>query len=114
MANIEIVYRKGSCEFNFSKYKPYCHSEYACEAPPDCSYFSDGTDIRAGVIGYGNCVHAKYQYCYKGMSTNNYEVEEDDNEPIMLVKIGKKEYECVKVKLNGKCIFNEFDDEEEK
>ena len=59
-------------------------------------------------------------YCKrKGWTGKRYEMEEvhDDFDPgidYMEVTIGNRIYNCVKVILDGKCIYNNYDDEEEK
>ena len=127
MAEIEIVYLKGYCDCEMPFYDEGCHSEFASEVGKgcDCSCFDAGGDkgsdmvnMGDGCIGFthGNCINAKYHYCHKGCTTKKYEIHTDcyDRETDSTqVTIGNKTYDCVKVKLNGKCIFNSYDDEEE-
>ena len=108
MAEIEITYLKGYCDLELPFYDKVCHSEYACEVQ-QCSNFYDGNNDPY-TIPYGNCIHAKYNHCYKGCTTKSYEINTDyyDSESDSIpVVINRKTYDCVKVKLNGKCIFGE-------
>ena len=120
-ADIQIVYRVGYCDFYQmgTEYDIGCHCCYADST--DCRYYlaerwetEDGQDV----IPFGNCAHAHFEYRYKGWTGKKYEMEEcrDPHNPhidSMLVKLGNKEYDCVKVTLNGKIIFNEYDEEHE-
>lgn len=84
-----------------------------------CKYFQEENDTvgEDGVhtIAFGDCVHAKWLYKYKGWSGKNYEIEElhDPYNPhldSMLVTLGRRTYDCVRVALNGKTIFDEYDE----
>ena len=60
---------------------------------------------------------AEQGFMYKGWSGYRYEIEEvledlPEYDNYALVRLGGQVYECVKVKLDGKCIFNDYDDEE--
>lgn len=60
---------------------------------------------------------AEQGFMYKGWSGYRYEIEEvledlPEYDNYALVRLGSQIYECVKVKLDGKCIFNDYDDEE--
>ena len=117
MAEIEIVYREGFCEFAMGEYSDFCHSENAEEFPP-CMAFDNGKKALQAkhpnriVFPFGDCVNAKYMYRYKGIVSKKYEIQPDILSDVMHVTIGNQIYVCVKVKLNGKCLFNAFDDEE--
>lgn len=114
MAEIQIVYREGYCDFSQPGYSLQCHME-CCDN--GCRYFY-GDEKEPNVIPFGDCKRASFHYKYKGWSGKRYEIEEcfDPYNPhldSMLVTLGKTTYDCVKVILDGKCIFNEFDDETE-
>lgn len=116
MADIEIVYREYSCDYNPGEFCTQCLT--CCAGDMGCRYFYEG-DHKANEIPFGNCEHYDTKYKYKGWSGKRYEIEEC-NDPYnphldgMLVTLGNHEYDCVKVILNGKCIYNEYDEEEKK
>lgn len=119
MANIEIVYRIGSCAFNYSaEYCPTCHTCWADEI--GCRFYCSGeVEEKNGVrlIPFGNCIHAHYDYGFKGGVYKRYEMEEYTDSynmhmNCMNVTLGGYVYECVKVTLDGKVIYNEWDEEE--
>ena len=115
MAYIEIVYREGHCTMSCTDYSEACHTESAEEF--DCPYFAHPAHDKK-TIPFGDCAYAKFEYKYKGWSGKKYEIEEcrdPYNAPLdcMLVTLGKKTYECEKVILNGTCIYNEYDAEED-
>ena len=118
MAEIQIVYREGYCAYRLPCYNTGCHTE--CASDMRCKSFYQKEEVSENglkVIPFGDCDRAKFHYKYKGWSGKRYEIEEcfDPYNPhldCMLVTLGKTTYECVKVILDGKCIFNEFDDEE--
>lgn len=116
MADIQIVYwAKDYCDFNLDDYCMQCHTQDAEYL--GCKYFlpaDTGT-----VIPFGDCSRAKVKYNIKGWTGKNYEMEEftDPYNPhldCMQVTLGRTTYDCVKVILDGKCIYNNYDDEEEK
>ena len=124
MADIEIIYRKGYCELEERgyghdiEYDIGCHECWAEDS--NCKYFAHPEPLQAEdgtrIIPFGDCAHAKFEYRYKGWSGKRYEMEEyrdpyNSHLDSMLVKLGKTEYNCVKVIMNGKCIFNEYDEE---
>lgn len=115
MAEIQIVYRYYFCEY------PWCEDDFnifcltSSARDTTCREFSDGgieyTEDGVKIIPNGDCIHAKWEYRYKGWVGKRYEIEEykDTYDPYlscMRVKLGNKEYDCVKVILNGECIFN--------
>ena len=120
MAEIEIVYREGYCEIDFGAGKCFntqCYTAVAEDA--GCKYFQADNETvgEDGVrtLAFGDCVHAKWLYKYKGWSGKNYEMEElrDPYNPhldSMQVTLGRRIYDCVKVVLNGKIIFDEYDE----
>lgn len=113
MADIEIVYRVGYCYCECSEYDRQCHTQYGEEV--NCRKFSHPPH-EENVIPYGDCVYAKFEYRYKGWTGKKYDIEEveDNCDPhlnCMLVKLNNKDYECEKVILNGKCIYNIYDEE---
>ena len=116
MADIEIVYQIGYCDSELPFYDEVCQSEMGDEIKSrECSNYNDGS-MNPCHIPYGNCIHAKYHYCYKGSTTKKYAIYTNCYDRVtesIPVTINNKTYECKKVKLNGKCIFNEFDDEKE-
>lgn len=122
MADIQIVYwAEDYCDFNIGNYCMQCHTVNAEDL--GCKYFipDDAGTAENGrkIIPFGNCERAKVKYKLKGWSGKNYEMEEftDPYNPhldYMQVTLGRKTYDCVKVILDGKCIYNNYDDEEEK
>lgn len=114
MAEIEIVYREGHCVYNGKEYCDQCHT---CTAEDmGCEYFHQ--EKKPNVIPFGDCDRARFDYIYKGWAGKHYEMEEfrDPYNPqldCMVVTMGRKAYDCVKVTLNGKCIFNVYDEEGE-
>ena len=128
MADIQIVYRVGYCaHHNDEEYSYTCHTSYAKDFS-GCRGFSYG-DNKGGVeftvdgkpfsfVPYGDCAYAKYIYKYKGWTGKRYEIEPYENNfspelDCMIVTIGNKQYDCVKVILDGKCIYNILDDKQE-
>lgn len=112
MAEIDIVYRKGYCEYKQADYCTQCHTQ--CAEDLGCRCFSEG-ERKQNVIPFGDCEHAKFKYGYKGSFVKNYEIEEieDDYNPHLscaLVKLGSRMYECERVILNGKVLYNTHDD----
>lgn len=116
MANIEMVYREGYCELGDLKetdYSKQCHTCVASDA--GCPCFNDGqTDSR--VVPFGDCIHAKFDTKYKGMARKRYDIwkHEDDYNPhlnCMVVSTGKREYDCSKVIVDGKVIYDEDKEE---
>ena len=117
MAELEFVYRigycelTGSCDPNYLMYCDQCHT--AAADVLGCRHYNSGkTDPYH--IPFGDCIHADFKYKYKGVTTKNYNIDlQEDiyNQHLtcLVVTIGKKSFECVKVTLNGKCIFNVYD-----
>lgn len=118
MADIQIVYREYYCYCDRLEHCTQCHTEYAKDV--GCSSYNDGEAyiIREDgrkVIPFGDCWYARIRHKYKGLSAKKYEIEpfEDAFNPrfnCMLVRIGKNEYECDRVILNGECIYNDLTD----
>lgn len=121
MVEIQIVYRHYFCDCIGceDKFSTQCLSEYA--AITDCKGYSDGGidyyDRESMFImrTYGDCVHAKWKYKIKGWFGNRYEMStlKDPFNNCMRVWLGKTEYDCVKVILDGKCIYNNGETEQE-
>lgn len=118
MADIEIVYRRGYCEYNLPDYCGQCHTccadDLGCMC--FCSEVNEPCENVLAVIPFGDCARARFDYIIKGWTGKRYEMEEcrDPYNPhldSMLVTLGNREYDCVKVTLNGKEIFNEYDEE---
>jgi hypothetical protein len=115
MAEIQIVYRHYFCdciEFE-DEFIDQCLTGAARDY--GCKGFSNGgiTSDEEGrlIIPFGDCVHAQWDYRYKGWVGKRYEMEEikDAYNPhldCMRVRLGKTEYDCDKVTLNGECIYN--------
>lgn len=124
MADIEIVYRVPYCDYGENKICEQCFTEYASDL--SCRSFYGGVKEETIVDGrkvlkipFGDCDRAKFKYIHKGWTGKRYEMEEvhDQYNPhldYMDVRLGNQFYDCVKVTLNGKCIFNEYDDDESK
>ena len=122
MANIEMVYREGRCtsthqpSFDELGYCHECHTQFAYTL--DCAGYDDGSH-KSCLIPFGDCQNAIYDIKYKGITAKNYQMEPEKTHPFhprsecMIVRIGRQEYECYKVTLNGKVIFNTLDEEEE-
>lgn len=109
MAEIEIIYREGYCKCSGDRYCTQCHTE--CAEDLGCSMFNDGKH-EENVIPFGDCIHAKFEYAYKGMSVKNYELKACDDlyNPhlnCMLLETRNGSYQCEKVVLNGKVIYGE-------
>ena len=122
MAEIQIVYREGFCEYSDwqREFNTQCYTVVAGDV--GCKAYSDGGRTMGddGILNIpaGDCVHAKWRYKYKGWVGKNYEMEEvhDPYNPhldSMRVILGRTEYDCVKVTLDGKCIYNEYDKEDD-
>lgn len=120
MAEIQMVYREGYCDYTRGEYCIQCHT--ACAHDSGCRYYYEGvTENDANgvlLIPFGDCLRAKFMYKYKGWIGKRYDIEElsDQYNPhldCMIVRIGGRRYECVKVVLDGKCIYNEYDEEGE-
>lgn len=112
MAEIKIIYRKGYCEMMGAFFCRQCYTE--CASDLGCNMFNEGKH-EEDVIPFGDCIHAKFKYIYKGMNVKNYELEElQDTYNLhlncMMLKTRNKIYECEKVILDGKCIYNELEE----
>ena len=122
MADIQIVYREGFCS-HWSGGDCFCMQCYTqCAEDMGCKFYSDGgekTDANGNaIIQFGDCYYADWKHKFKGWSGKNYEMEEvhDPYNPhldSMRVILGRTEYDCVKVTLDGKCIYNEYDKEDD-
>lgn len=113
MAEIQIIYREEYCEMMNSNHCTQCHT--ACASDLGCNMFDEGKHEK-NVIPFGDCIYAKFKYIYKGMNIKNYELEEFQDTynlhlNCMMLTTRNKIYECEKVILDGKCIYNEYDDE---
>lgn len=119
MAEIQIVYWADRwCDYNCPGYSMQCHTMAAEDM--GCKYFiPDGptvTEDGKKIIPFGDCARANSKYNRKGWSGKNYEMEEfsDPYNPhldYMQVTLGRTTYDCVKVILDGKCIYNNYDDD---
>lgn len=120
MAEIQIVYREGFCDHwsGGEGFHGQCYT--SCARDMGCRWYSDGGEKVSPdgvkIIPFGDCVYAAWKYKRKGWSGKNYEMEESEDPynphlDCMIVTLGRTEYECVKVILDGKCIYNEYDDE---
>lgn len=111
MAEIQLVYRKYCCRYQgFScDYSMQCHTAAASDV--GCELFKKDVITDA-------CKFADIKHKYKGLSAKAYDIEPSEHDPYnphldcMIVKIGKNEYECDKVILNGECIYNNLIDNE--
>lgn len=112
MAEIQIVYREGYCThpncFVSENYTDQC--QMCCAEDAGCKGYDSGKR-EEDAIPFGNCIHATWKAKYKGVSVKNYQMEkyEDAYNPhmnCMIVTIGKTNYACTKVKLDGKCIYD--------
>ena len=119
MDDIYIEYATSYCE-----YYQECFFEYQCAGENakeyaeshDCPYYNDGTSLMKLVypdkryVPYGDCHNVNYDKGYKRISTSNYDIVDNSTEGKVYVTIGKGknavEYECSKVVLNGKCLFD--------
>ena len=117
MAEIQIVYREGYCDFDCmgTEYNTQCHTQ--CAADTGCKFFNEGEHLH-NVIPFGDCIHAKFKYIYKGMSVKNYELQELDDPynphlNCMTLETRNRIYFCEKVILDGKCIYDELPSESE-
>lgn len=121
MAEIQIVYREYYCAADYPKFCTQCYTQFAKDL--GCPCYDDGTSFEKYIIRkdgtreipFGDCFRSRVRHIYKGLSAKNYEIEpfEDTYNPFfncMHVKIGKKEYECDRVILNGDCIYNNLTD----
>ena len=116
MADIQIVYIEGKCAFHSSEFCSNCLTSFAdftnCKMYEGSSYLCDydtGKSIKC--IG-GMCNHAEFTTKHKGWTGKRYEMEmidnpEDPYNGCMRVTLGKTEYACTKVTLDGKCIHGE-------
>ena len=111
MAALEFTIRRGMCSLGLKEYHGQCHT--SCAEDMGCRYFDNG-DGSTRVVPFGDCCNAKYAYIEKGVSTKNYQVEvfRDDynNDEWAVVTIGRKEYECVRVKIDGEIIYPKMED----
>lgn len=113
MAEIQIVYREGYCEYFGTDYCVQCHT--ACAGDMGCRMFDEG-EHEENEIPFGDCTHAKFKSIYKGMTVKSYELEEFED-PInihlncMVLTVRNKSYYCDKVILDGKCIYDNTIDE---
>ena len=126
MADIEIVYEYDEgCDADMLPHEKYCiQCRMSIAEDRGCKSYLPYKGIEATdangtrVIPYGDCARAYVKYARKGWSGKNYEIEpplEDEFNPHLNcvgVRLGKEYYEkCVKVILNGKVIYNNYDDE---
>ena len=120
MAEIQMVCMSLQCKYNSEKLNTQCITEAADAGY--CRHYKRSEKYKREdgviVIPMANCVHAYIEYRFKGVTAKSYEMEEIDD-PVcayswMDVKIGKQKYACAKVTLDGRCIYNVYDDEEVK
>jgi len=122
MANIEIIYRKKWCligtdptskKFRNACFDPECAHDV-------CEYFSaDHTWMKKNGLDclrsdFSPCASAYVKYVYKGWTGKKYEIEQMSDDGLgdyMLVTLGNQTYECERVSLNGKCIFDQYAEE---
>ena len=115
MAEIQIIYREGYCEMMCGNFCTQCYTQWASDL--GCNMFNEGKH-EEDVIPFGDCIHAKFKYIYKGMNVKNYELEEfqdiyNSHLDCMTLETRNKIYECEKVILDGKCIYNEYEEGEQ-
>ena len=113
MADIEIVYISGhGCDFGQrgSTEEPRCNicHQFARTASGACKYFHACDDN-------DDCIHAHDEVTRLGWSGKKYIIYPpyiditDHSFDRMTVELGEKRYcDCIRVVLNGKCIFNRF------
>lgn len=120
MAVIEIVYMYASyCKIGHENHCKQCHSIDACELDCECFVPRPKHSIEKLPRNPLPCARAIVHYVRKGWSGKNYEIApkhdfpNDDypEYPAAIVKLGQKTYYCAKVTLDGKVIFNNYDDE---
>ena len=122
MADIEIVYLSDAfCDEDCKDYSVQCHT-FAADS--GCPYYVGTKSSQPcpyqEAKKFGPCANAILRYVHKGWSGTNYEIipgEEDPycpKAPIASVKLGRNTYECAKVTLNGKVIYNNYDDDTDK
>lgn len=121
MAYVEMVYIECYCECRLEdEFDMQCFTD-AAEDGGCVSYTHDKryTDEK-GILHIPSyaCKHARTNYIHKGVTAKSYEIEpehesdyDDGWYKTAKVYIGRRGYDCVKVKLDGKCIFNSYDDE---
>lgn len=108
MAELQLTYRIGRCLERRSEYCEQCHT---CAADyMGCKGYDAGKHDPY-VIPFGDCINAVFDIGYVGTTTNRYQMEKSEdpyNQHLncMEVKLGRKTYECTKVVLDGKCIYN--------
>lgn len=116
MADIEIIYREGYCDCMNDNYCMQCHT--CCADALGCRRFAT-TKHEKDVVPFGDCVWAMFKYKYKGMSVKDYELEEV-NDPYnphldcMMLETKNARYPCKKVVLNGKVVYGENFEPQEK
>lgn len=123
MAEIEIIYRSSRyCWMDKADYCMQCHTAAAKDL--GCRAFraeakGKTSENSIGTIPFGNCIYAKFRHSRKGWAGKRYEIGEPEEDPYnwhlntIPVVLGNTLYEyCVKVTLNGKVIYNNYDDEE--
>lgn len=117
MAEIQIVYSEWKCKYGLPEFNTQCITEAGGDT--DCFGYDGGDRYIDGgirIIPFGNCVNAERIYRFKGISTKSYEMEPLEDTfnmhlNCMVVTIRGKRYYCDKVKIDGKVIYNEYDDE---
>ena len=116
MAEIEIVYRSSLvCDFYREELCEQCHTSAAFDV--GCEYYLPDRSVEP--FGNGTCSRAHFRYSRKGWVGKSYEIGEpfesncDHSLDYIPVVLGGKSYnQCVKVKLNGRVIYNNYDNEE--
>ena len=118
MAEIKIEYRKGYCDLNSDNYCEQCQTMWAKDV--GCPMFNDGgerlSENGRRVIPFGDCVHAKFDYLWKGLSVKNYDIHEHKDDynlhlNCMIVETRYDYYECEKVELDGVVIYDNTNEE---
>lgn len=116
MYEIQMVYRDGGrCTCGCDEYNMQCHTVAGEDV--DCQCFCH-PNHKPNEIPFGDCIHAVFQYCYKGLTTKTYEMEPFEDPynwhlNCMMVTVRGRTYDCEKVILNGECIYNTFDENAE-
>ena len=120
MAEIQMVCINLRCKYNDYNLNMQCITESASDTGCIHCKIQEPYKNFLGITVYptNECVHAYMEYKFKGVTAKNYEMEEIDSPECaytwMDVTIGKQRYMCVKVTIDGRCIYNIYDDEEVK
>ena len=109
MANIEIMYRRYFCVFGHEAHCEACHHDEAqyVGCKDYCGEPRHKDKKGRWGIPLGTCLNSYEDVAFKGMKLKRYEIEEDFDYGGMRLKTRGANYDCIRIVLDGKVIYDE-------